>query len=83
MVNAVKGLARSFALNDMYGKGDLASHDSADSFVSAFKQLYTQKAEKDIMAVKRDKAETPEARARAESDRQKVAQGLETVLGMF
>jgi hypothetical protein len=83
MVNAVKGLARSFELNDMYGRGDLVSYDSADSFIFAFKQLYTQKAEKDIMAAKRDKAETPEAKARAESDREKVAQGLETVLGMF
>lgn len=83
MVNAVKGLARSFELNDMYGKGDLQQFSSAEDFISAFKQLYTQKAEKDITAAKRDKAETPEARARAESDRQKVAQGLKTVLGMF
>jgi hypothetical protein len=83
MVNAVKGLAKSFEINDMYGKGDLENYSNADGFISAFKQLYTQKAEKDITAKKRDKAETPEARARAESDRQKVAQGLETVLGMF
>lgn len=83
MVNAVKGLARSFAINGMYGQGDLAAYDSEDSFISAFKQLYTAKAEKDITAAKRDKAETPEAKARAESDRQKVAQGLETVLRLF
>jgi hypothetical protein len=83
MVAAVKGLARSFEINDMYGQGDLARYASADDFVSAFKQVYTQKAEKDINAAKRDKAETPEARARADSDREKVAQGLETVMGMF
>lgn len=83
MVNAIKGLANSFEINDMFGKSDLSEFNSADDFLTAFKQLYTQKAEKDINAAKRDKAETPEAKARAESDRQKVAQGLETVLGMF
>jgi hypothetical protein len=83
LVNAVKGLANSFELNDMYGKGDLANYSSADDFVAAFKQLYTQKAEKDINATKRDKAETPEAKARAEDDKKKVAQGLEMVMGLF
>jgi hypothetical protein len=83
LANAVKGLAKSFELNDMYGKGDLAKYSSAEDFISAFKQLYTQKAEKDINAAKRDKAETPEAKARAEDDRKKVAQGLEMVMGLF
>lgn len=83
MVLAVKGLANSFDANDMYGKGDLARYSSAEDFISAFKSLYTQKAEKDILAAKRDKAETPEARARAESDKEKVAQGLKTVLELF
>lgn len=83
MVNAVKGLARSFTINDMYGQGDLAAYDSEDSFITAFKQRYIAKAEKDITAAKRDKAETPDAKARAASDKQKVAQGLETVLRLF
>lgn len=83
LVNAVKGLANSFALNDMYGKGDLANYVNAEGFIEKFKEIYRAKAEKDINAVKRDKAETPEAKARAEDDRQKVAQGLEQVMGMF
>jgi hypothetical protein len=83
MVNALKGLANSFEINDMYGKGDLSDYSGADDFVNKFKQIYTQKAEKDINAAKRDKAETPEAKARAESDRKKVADGLNLVMGMF
>jgi hypothetical protein len=83
MVNAVKGLANSFELNDMYGKGDLKSYSSANDFINRFKQIYTQKAEKDINSAKRDKAETPQAKARAKADRQNVANGLKTVLGMF
>jgi len=83
MVNALKGLANSFELNDMYGRDDLANYSNANDFLSMFKQVYTQKAEKDINAAKRDKAETPEAKARAESDRKKVADGLNLVMGMF
>jgi DNA-binding transcriptional regulator GbsR (MarR family) len=67
----------------MYGKGDLTKYSSEEDFISAFKQLYTAKAEKDINAAKRDKAETPEAKARAEDDRKKVADGLKMVMGLF
>jgi len=83
LVNAVKGLAKSFEINGMYGRGDLADYASPDAFISKFKEIYTQKAEKDINAAKRDKAETPEAKARADADRKKVADGLKLVMGMF
>jgi len=83
LVNSVKGLANSFDINDMYGRGDLAGYSSAEDFINKFKEIYTQKAEKDINAAKRDKAETPEAKARAEQDRMKVADGLKMVMGLF
>jgi hypothetical protein len=83
LVNAVKGLAKSFEINSMYGNGDLSNFSNTEDFINAFKQLYTAKAEKDIGAAKRDKAETPQAKARADDDRQKVAQGLEMVMGLF
>lgn len=83
LVDAVKGLAKSFDANDMYGKGDLTSYGSESDFISAFLDLYEKKAIKDIMATKREKAETPEAKARAEQDKQKVAKGLEMVKGLF
>ena len=37
----------------------------------------------DVNAKKRDKAGTPEAKARAEADRDKVLSGLESVKGLF
>ena len=83
LINAVKGLARSFQINGMYGKKDLAGFGDAHDFLNKFVQRYEEKAMTDVNAKKRDKAETPEAKARAEADRQKVLSGLDTVKGLF
>jgi hypothetical protein len=83
LVNAIKGLARSFELNGMFGKGHLTAYANANDFLTQFLDRYTMKAEKDIAANKRDKAETPEAKARAEQDKQKIASGLKMVQGLF
>jgi hypothetical protein len=83
MANGVKGLAKSFEANDMFGRDDLAKFSSADDFLSQWMGRYEEKAMLDVNAKKRDKAETPEAKARAESDRKKVLQGLEMVKGLF
>ena len=83
LVNAVKGIANSFELNDMYRKGVLSNYSNSNDFINKFLEIYEAKAMKDINATKRDKAETPEAKARAEDDRKKVAQGLEFVKGLF
>lgn len=83
LVNGIKGFAESCDLNDMFGKGDLASFASAQDFIGKFWQRYEEKAMLDVNAKKRDKAATPEAIARAEQDKQKVLQGLEMVKGYF
>jgi putative chitinase len=83
LVNAVKGLARSFELNKMYGRGDLANFSNAQDFLNKFWEVYEGKALKDIEAAKRDKASTPEAQKRAADDRKKVQQGLEYVRQQF
>jgi len=83
LVKAVKGLAASFEKNKLYGKGALAQFSSANDFLSKFMEVYQEKAEKDIASAKRDKASTPEAIARAESDREKVRSGLEMVKNFF
>jgi len=83
MANGIKGLARSFESNKMFGKGDLAKFSSAEDFLSQWINRYEEKAMLDVTAKKRDKATTPEAKARAESDRQKVLSGLEMVKGLF
>lgn len=83
LVNAVKGIAKSFELNGMFNNGVLKNYTSAEDFINSFLSVYEAKAMKDINAAKRDKAETPEAKARAEDDRKKVAQGLDYVKGLF
>lgn len=83
LANAIKGLARSFELNDMYSKGNLANYYSAKCFLHKFMELYEAKALVDINGKKRDKAATPEAIARADADRYKVASGLIYVKGLF
>jgi hypothetical protein len=83
MVQGLKGLVKSFEMNGMYGKGDLQDYSSAGELLSEIWKSYEEKAVKDINNHKRDKAETPEAKARAESDREKVKTGLEYVRKMF
>jgi len=83
MANGIKGLAKSFEDNGMFGQGDLAKFTSADDFLAQWMNRYEEKAMLDVTAKKRDKATTPEAKARAESDRQKVLTGLEMVKGLF
>jgi hypothetical protein len=83
LVNGVKGLSNSFQQNDMFGKGNLSGFTSAEDFLAKFLQRYEEKAMADINAAKRNKAETPEAIARAAADRAKVQQGLDMVKGLF
>lgn len=83
LVLGVKGLARSFEKNGMFGQGDLVNFDSAKDFVSKFWQRYEEKAMIDIAGKKRDKAQTPDAIARANADREKILKGLEMVKGYF
>jgi hypothetical protein len=83
LVNAVIGLAKSFEQNNLYGQGVLAKFTNAQDFINKFLQRYTEKAEIDINNAKRSKAETPEAKSRAEADRQAVRKGLNTVQELF
>jgi hypothetical protein len=83
LVNAVKGFAKSADKNQMFGQGDLDNFNSSSDFLNKFLSRYIDKAMEDVNSKKREKAETPEAKARAESDRKKVLQGLEMVKGFF
>lgn len=83
LVNAVKGLARSFALNKMYGKGTLADFKSYKDFINEFLKNYEGKAMAAVTAKKREKAEAPEAVARAQADRESILDGLEKIKAMF
>ena len=83
LVKGVKGLANSFEQNGMFGKGNLAGFSNAADFLNKFLTRYEEKAIIDINAAKRDKAETPEAKARAAEDKAKVQQGLNMVKNLF
>lgn len=83
LVNSVKGLAQSLEANGMFGKGELAKFGSAQDFINKFLARYEEKAMADVNAKKREKANTPDAIARAESDKQKVLSGLATVKSYF
>ena len=83
LANGVKGLANSFEMNRMFGKGNLSRFSDAGDFVNKFLMRYEEKAMIDINSAKRNKAETPEAKARAAEDRTKVQQGLAMVQQLF
>jgi hypothetical protein len=83
LVNGIKGFAYSCEANDMFGQGDLANFSNATDFIDKFWQRYKAKAMMDVNGKKRDKAQTPAAIARANSDREKILQGLATVKEYF
>lgn len=83
MANGIKGLARSFEMNNMFKTSNLSKFNSADDFLSQWLARYEEKAMADVNAKKREKAATPQAIARAEDDKKKVLTGLETVKGYF
>ena len=78
---AIKGLAESFELNNMYGKGVLADFANKEDFINKFLAHYTNKANEAASATKFDKAQTPEAQARAQDTKNKIAKGVEMVKG--
>jgi len=83
LVTGIKAFAASADMNDMFGQGDLREFSGAQDFIMKFWQRYQEKAMIDVQGKKRDKAQTPDAIARAEADRQKILQGLEQVKGYF
>jgi len=83
LARGIQGLARSFELNQLYGKKDLAPYASAQDFLRAFLERYNTKSQEAISATKFDKAETPAAQARAQRDKERIAQGTQRVNQMF
>jgi hypothetical protein len=66
LIASTKGLAHSFAMNDMFGKGDLKHLANFNEMMHAIKDEYRAKAVKSAAGSKFDKASTPSAIARAE-----------------
>jgi len=75
LAHIIKGLAKSFALNDMYGKFNLKNYSNAHDLINAFINNFDAKMHKSTNAKKFDKAETPEAIAKVEQTRKQIASG--------
>jgi hypothetical protein len=72
LVSVVNGVAKTFELNNMYGHYNLKEFSDYDNFIEKFKSHYMEKLHAAINATKFDKAETPEAKARAEDVKEKL-----------
>lgn len=83
LVNAVQGLALSFEVNNMFGQGSLSKFANKDDFLAQFKAEYQRKAQAEINSPKRQKAATPEAQARAQTDIKRIQDGLNMVMNLF
>lgn len=83
MVNLIKGLGKSFEANGMFGKFNLKDISSYDQFIAAFKSHYMDKIRDAVSATKFDKAESPEARTRAEDTKTKLLSHGTAVIGLF
>jgi len=79
LVSVIRGLGKSFELNDMYGKYNLINIESYNDLISKFMDHLRAKTEAAKVAKKFDKAKTPEAKAKVESIRQQIDAGMATV----
>jgi hypothetical protein len=81
--DVIKGVAETFEINDMYGKDNLADFDNADQFIDAFVSNFTSKMQKSIDSSKFDKAQSPEAKKKAQDTKDKLQYGIEYVTGLM
>lgn len=79
LIKGTHGLAKSFTLNHMWGKGVLSNYANETEFLNEFWNTYQAKAEFEIHNPKRAKAETPEAQARAQRDIASIQSGLDQI----
>ena len=83
MASVIKGLGKSFELNDMYGKSVLEDINSYDEFITDFISLFKTKCLAQLKAKKFDKAETPEAKERREHTFKQIKDGVKQVEQLF
>lgn len=83
LVSMIKGLAKSFEINDMYGKFNLKEFTNAQNFVSEFLLQYQRKATKSMTSSKFNKAETPDAQSQAQKTKDDIVHGVQLVRKLF
>lgn len=79
LIGVIRGLGKSFALNDMYGKYNLVDIESYDDLISKFMSHLKSKTEAAKVAKKFDKAKTPQAIAKVKHIRKQIDAGMATV----
>jgi len=79
LVHMIKGLSKSFELNDMYGKFNLKNYSSSQDLLNAFIKIFDSKMNKAMNASKFDKAKTSNAIAKVEQTREQIKTGQEMV----
>lgn len=79
LIGVIRGLGKSFTLNNMYGKYNLIKINSYDDLIEKFMAHITAKTENAKVAKKFDKAKTPEAKAKVKHIRQQIDAGMATV----
>lgn len=77
--NVIKGVAQTFEINGMYGKGNLSRFSNANDFINAFVENFANKMQKSISSTKFDKAQSPEAKKKAQDTKDKLQYGIEYV----
>lgn len=83
LADVLKGLAESFAMNDMYGKFNLSKYSNQQELIDAFINHFSDKMTKAASASKFDKAESPEAMAKAQATKKKLLNGIEYVKNLM
>jgi hypothetical protein len=76
MIEGIKGLAQAFEDNQLFGTKYLHQHKNAQEFLTDFWNVYSKKAQEELLNPKRLKAETPAAKARAARDIDSIKKGL-------
>lgn len=79
LANVLKGLAKSFELNNMYGKFNLKDYSNADELINAFIENFSAKMHKSASSSKYDKAESPEAQRKAREAKEKILKGIDYI----
>lgn len=83
MVKMIKGIGKTFAANSMFGRYNLRDISSYEDFIITFKTHYMDKIKDAILATKFDKAETPEAIARAQDVKDKLLSHAGSIVAVF
>jgi hypothetical protein len=83
LAHTVKGLAKSFELNGLFGKWGLENYSSAEELTDAFVMQHLKKADAAIKSPKFDKAVGPEGIAKAKKVKAHIAAGADIVRKAF